>query len=141
MPLCPTVSNFMTIINLTPHGVQVYNEDQFVGLEQVNPTTWVADSVEGNPILDLPSVGSLRISTATVDGDPIDGVPIVETTYGELVGLPTDYIDQFMIVSLPCQSMAKQSGHNLASKMLAPYKVVRLRSNTSQVLGCMGFTK
>ncbi|NCO32088.1 hypothetical protein GW891_04945, partial [bacterium] len=44
MPLCPTVSNFMTIINLTPHGVQVYNEDQFVGLEQVNPTTWVADS-------------------------------------------------------------------------------------------------
>jgi len=131
----------MTIINLTPHGVQVFVQDQFTGLEQLNPTTWVADSVRGNPILDIASVGSLRISTSTVDSTPIDGVPVVDTSYGDLVGLPTDYDGQFMVVSLPCQSMAKQSGNPLASKMLAPYKVVRLRSNTSQVLGCMGFTK
>jgi predicted transcriptional regulator with HTH domain len=126
------------VLNLTPHSVEVLLESQFLNLEKLNPTTWVADGVEGEPVRQYSSSGSLRIKTNTIAAEAIDGV---ETVYGDLEGLPEGYNGEYMIVSLPAQSMAKQSGHPLASKMLAPYKAVRLRSNPSTVLGCMGFTK
>ena len=132
----------MELINLTPHSVEVYSEDQFIGLEQVNPTTWVANSVEGEPIASFPSVGCLRIQTQTVEGDVLEGgIPTVKTEYGELTGVPEGLGENdLMIVSLPVQSMAKQADPLLASRMVAPYKVVRSTENGSIVLGCMGFT-
>lgn len=131
----------MTIINLTPHNFDVYNESQFVNLEQVNPTTLIADSVEGDVILSLVSSGSIRIATTTVAGDVVDGIPTVKTVYGEAVGIPDGITpDDVLVVSLPTQSMAKAADHPLASQMASPYKVVRLRSNTSTVLGAMGLS-
>ena len=131
----------MSFINLTPHAVQVFNEAQFVGLEQVNPTTWVADSVEGAAISDFESAGVLRISTETVEQLPVDGVPMVATKYGELTGVPEGVMqNDRLIVSLPAKSMAVAAGHPLAGQMVSPYKVVRSRENGSLVLGCMGFT-
>ena len=126
----------MAYINLTPHEVSLYSESQFLGLEQVNPTTWIADGVEGDALDAIPSEGCARISTST---QHIQGV-LYRTTYGEATGIPSEPGKDLLIVSLPMQSMAKASGHPLASQMVSPYKVVRLRSNTSQVLGCMGFT-
>lgn len=132
----------MAIINLTPHSIDIYPDDAFQNLEQLNPTTWVADSVNENMAYAVyPSDGVLRITTKTTEIHAVEGIPTVETVYGDLQGLPENYDGEWMIVSLPCQSMAKQAGNPLAAKMLAPYNVVRLRSNTSQVLGCMGFTK
>ena len=129
------------IINLTPHNVDVFNEVQFVNLERVNATTLIADSVEGNAILSLPSVGSIRITTSTIEGATIDSVPTVKTVYGEAVGIPENVTaDDTLVVSLPAQSMAKAANHPLASQMASPYKVVRLRSNTSTVLGAMGLS-
>ena len=131
----------MSIINLTPHSVDFYNESQFVNLEQTNPTTLVADSVEGAALLNLPSSGSIRIATSTVEGEPIDGIPTVKTVYGEAVGIPESIEPtDTLVVSLPAQSMAKAANHKLASQMASPYKVVRLRSNPSTVLGCMGLS-
>jgi hypothetical protein len=131
----------MAIINLTPHSFQVYNESQFVGLEQTNPTTLIADSVEGTALLNLPSSGSIRIATSTVKGEPIDGIPTVKTQYGEAVGIPNNVTnDDTLVVSLRTQSIAKAANHKLASQMASPYKVVRLRSNPSTVLGCMGLS-
>lgn len=128
-------------INLTPHSVQVYSPSQFAGLEQVNPTTQIADEVTGEPILDLPSSGSARISTKTEDSGFMDGVAMYKTAYGEAQGIPEDLPDDaLLVVSLPMQSMAKQSGHPLADRMVAPYGVVRSRANGSIVLGCQGFT-
>jgi hypothetical protein len=132
----------MTVFNLTPHDVNVYNQGQFIGLEQTNPTTWVADGVEGAPIALYPSNGVARIATKTV---PFDlGMPgeCVETSYGDANGIPDEATaaDVF-IVSLPMQSMSHAAGHPLASNMVAPYKVVRLRTDGSKVLGCMGFTR
>lgn len=128
-------------INLTPHSVQVFAEDQFVGLEQVNPTTWVADSVEGAAISDFESAGVLRISTETLPCGAVDGVPMVATKYGELDGVPegVQKADR-LIVSLPAKSMAVAARHPLGGQMVSPYKVVRSRGNGSLVLGCMGFT-
>ena len=131
----------MSFINLTPHAVQVYKEAQFVGLEQVNPTTWVADGVQGKPVAEFESAGILRISTETVGQLPIDGVPMVATKYGELTGAPEGVMqNDRLIVSLPAKSMAVAAGHPLAGQMVSPYKVVRSRENGSLVLGCMGFT-
>jgi hypothetical protein len=132
----------MRYINLTPHSVEVYAEEAFEGLEQSNPTTWIASSVCSEPIAAFPSKGLARISVSTTETASLPGgIPAVETTYGEATGIPADVeADDILIVSLPMQSMAKASGHPLANRMVAPYKVVRQRDNTSTVLGCMGFT-
>lgn len=131
------------IFNLTPHSIDVYPEDAFVGLVQVNPTTWTAESViEAMCYKVYPSVGSCRIKTSTVEIHAIDGVPSVATEYGALEGIPYKAtLEDTLIVSLAAQSMAKASGSEWATTMVAPYKVVRLASNTSQVLGCMGFNR
>ena len=130
----------MEYINLTPHCISIYTENQFVGLKQINPTTWVADSVEGHPVLDIPSRGCARISVDTEE-NVVNGLLIAHSTYGDAVGLPNKVDpNNVLVVSLPMQSMAKASRHPLAAQMVAPYKVVRSADNGSIVLGAMGFT-
>lgn len=131
----------MAVLNCTPHTVAVYPESAFVRLEQTNPTSWVADGIKGAPLIEYPSHGVIRIATRINPVKlPIPGTH-VQTYYGEVEGIPaTATLEDWLIVSLPTQSMARQAGHPLASKMLAPHKVVRNRANTSEVLGCMGFS-
>jgi hypothetical protein len=132
----------MTIRNLTPHSVDFYSESAFQGLEQLSPTTWVADSVSGSAILSVESEGMLRIATSTTEANPIEGIPTVVTVYGNVTGVPDNVSpDDVLVVSLPALSMATAAGHPLASQMMAPYKVVRQRGNTSTALGAMGLTK
>jgi hypothetical protein len=129
------------IRNFTPHSFDVYAQAQFVGFEQVNPTTFIADSVGGDPILSLPSEGSVRIATSTESLGIVNGVPAFKTVYGEASGFPTDLNDgDVVIVSLPVVSSLNASGSPLAKYAASPYKAVRLRSNTSQVLGALGYT-
>jgi hypothetical protein len=81
----------MTIRNFTPHSFDVYCQSQFMNFEQVSPTTFIADGVEGEPILSLPSEGSVRIATSTEElGIDSNGVPAFKTVYGEASGFPTD---------------------------------------------------
>lgn len=134
----------MAVVNLTPHSVEVFEESQFVNLEKVNPTTWVADGVEGAPIASYPSQGVARISTSVQVVEPIPAEwiagELVETVYGEITGLDSVKPGDFIIVSLPTKSMAATAGLASAKAMVSPYKVVRSRENGSLVLGCMGFT-
>jgi hypothetical protein len=130
----------MKFINLTPHAINVYSQGSFKNLERVDATTLVADRVDGEAILDIPSSGNLRISTKT---EILKNEPFVmaSTAYGALVGLPEDLDDEsILIVSLPCKSNAILSGNPLSKRMVSPFEVVRLKSNTSQVIGCIGFT-
>ena len=129
------------LINLTPHSFEVYQEDQFLNLEVVSPTSIIADGVEGEPLVSLASSGSIRIATSTVPSMLFEGIPTVITMYGEATGIPEGITSEdTLIVSLPAQSMAKAANHHLAPQMASPMKVVRLRSNTSTVLGCMGIS-
>lgn len=132
----------MAYIALVPHSVDVYVESAFENLEQINPTTWVADLVYSEQAVAVfPSRGVARIATKTVEVGLIDTIPCVRTEYGEAVGIPSEVAEEdILIVSLPMQSMMKASGHPLANRAVAPYKVVRDRADTSKVLGCMGFT-
>ena len=135
----------MKVINLTGiHDVNVFPQEAFTCLEQVNETLWVADGVDQALELAVyPTAGmSARISTdvEAVKNSCLPG-EVVKTTYGELTGIPEGIgPDDTLIVSLPTKTMAHSSGHPMAKQMVSPYKVVRLRSNTSQVLGCMGFS-
>ena len=132
----------MTIRNLLPHSADFYSESAFQGLEQINPSTWVADSVEGPALLSIPSEGMLRISTSTTEAEPIAGIPTVVTAYGAVTGVPEDVSpDDVLVVSLPALSMAVAARHWLVRQMVAPHKVVRQRGNTGTVLGAMGLTK
>jgi hypothetical protein len=131
------------LLNYMPHSFDVYKKEQFVNLEQTNPTTWIADGVEGDSIVSVPSQGSVRMSTSTQElGVDADGVPVYNTVYGELTGFPIEDLKEgdVVLVSLPVVSMMKASNHTLSAFVASPYNAVRLRSNTSQVLGCMGYT-
>ena len=139
----------MAIINLVPHSVDFYSKNQFVNLEKLNPTTFVADGVEGNAMASYPSQGSARISTSTVQVESVEGLLTMRTEYGDLTGIP-DGVDanDTLIVSLPTKSMATASGHPLANQMASPYGVVRQRvvdeegkvSSGSTIYGAMGIT-
>lgn len=132
----------MAIRNLTPHAVDFYSASSFEGLEQLNPTTWVADSVSSPALLSVASEGMLRIATSTTEAEPVAGIPTVVTVYGDVTGVPENVqADDVLVVSLPALSMATAAGHPLAKQMMSPYRVVRQRGNTSNVLGAMGLTK
>lgn len=130
------------------HTIQVFPESAFINLVSPRENTYTADSVDQDAlILEVPESGSIRISMETEYLGSPDGIPLYRTKYGELKLLDCPFlIDEIfekeltMIVSLPSLSLARQSGHPAARYMCSPYKVVRLASNTSTVLGCMGFT-
>jgi len=131
----------MAFINTCPHSVDVYKEENFVNLQKLNATTWVADSVEGEAIFSVPMTGkpALRIdSNSQPLGTSTEGIPLFDTVYGELTNIPEMQEGDDVITSLPVVSLAKQTGHPLLPRLCSPYKVVRLRSDTSKVLGCHG---
>ena len=129
------------IINLTPHTISIYSEECFKGLEQSKPTVFLADAVEGEPILFLESSGVARITVSITEAGEKEGITFVKSEYGELIGIPPEITEEdILIVSLPTKSNALTSGHPLASQMVSPYKVVRQRSNSSNILGCIGLS-
>jgi hypothetical protein len=131
----------MAVINLTPHPIQIYSEQQFINLVEENPTTFVAEKVEGEAIAEFPTEGNARISVTTTDMPSKDGIVFVKSEYGELVGIPENVgSEDILIVSLPTKSNATAAGHPLAAQMVSPFKVVRDAANTSNVLGAIGLS-
>lgn len=131
----------MTIRVFVPHSFDVFAQDQFVNLELVKGS-FVADAVEGEPVFSAPSEGSIRMPmTKEFLGKDSNGIPVYKTVYGEPEGFPTDLKEgDIVITSLPVLANMNASGHPMASFVASPSDVVRLRSNTSTVLGCMGYT-
>jgi hypothetical protein len=130
------------IINCTPHDVVIASEENFTNLEQLNPTTWVADGIQGEARI-IKSSGNVRISVVTVESGSVENIPLVESKYGDISGIPDNAnpATDILIVSLPVVSMIKAKGGEWSNSVVSPYKVVRNRANTSEVLGCMGLTK
>lgn len=131
----------MAVRVFVPHSYDVYNQDQFVNLEFVKGS-YVADGVEGDPIFSAPSEGSIRMPmTKEFLGKDSNGIPVYNTVYGEPEGFPTDLKEgDIVITSLPVLANMNASCHPMASFVASPSDVVRLRSNTSTVLGCMGYS-
>lgn len=79
----------MKFVNLTPHEIGI--------------RVRMADIV-------LPSAGLARVSTTEEQMGDADGVPLVRTTYGDIIGLPGPVDDVMYIVSAVVLDVAKRHG-------------------------------
>ena len=71
----------MTIINLTPHAIIFVGNDGTV-IKTVEPSGAVA-----------------RLTTRTITTGEVDGIPVTETVFGEIEGLPEPTPNTVFIVS------------------------------------------
>ena len=70
----------MNFINLTPHAIKFFKPD--------------------GSTVEIPASGQLaRLTTQTIQTDNIDGIPVTETVYGEVEGLPAPTEGNVYIVS------------------------------------------
>lgn len=98
------------IKNLTPHDVRVLNNNNEV-------------------VVTLNSEGIARVSSETKVVDTLNGVPITETVFGEVTGLPPETEGTYYIVSRMVASAASER-HDL----LVPG--LQVRDEQGRVVGC-----
>lgn len=72
----------MKIVNLTPHRVNIVKSD--------------------NEIISLESEGQVRCAQANKKVGEIDGIPVIQSCYGAVIGLPEPKQDTVYIVSSIC---------------------------------------
>ena len=105
----------MTIINLTPHDINVV----------------LADST----VRTIPKSGAVaRVATTRVPGEDVDGIPTVATTFGAVEGLPNMTPDVIYIVSALVASRCADR-----ADVFAPGELVR--DDKGVVIGCRGFSR
>ena len=101
----------MNIINLTPHSIN------FV-------------SADGQPVLTVPSSGTLaRVSSRTITTGSVAGIPVTETEFGSVEGLPEPQDGTVYIVSAIVAQRCK--GRN---DVFIPNESVR--DEKGRIIGC-----
>lgn len=123
------------MLNLTPHPINFHKVEDFVNLEKTG-FGYIADGVLPGTGEIIPVHGLLRIAESIEEIGLVEGIPVSKVIYGEVVVTPEDLdIDgQVLIVSPIALNALKGKGLNA----YAPDKVVRLRGDTSKILGCLG---
>lgn len=104
----------MNIVNLTPHEINIFNADK-------------------EHVLSVLSSGVARCATIKNEVGNVAGVPLFETTYGEVTGLPGQSED-IIIVSL----LVRQAVPN-RSDLFSPGEL--LRNEAGQPIGCIGLSR
>ena len=107
------------IINLTPHPVNIVNE-------------------EGNVIKVFESAGVARAAQKDVEIGRLEGIPIIETEFGEPIGLPEYSQGTYYIVSAITAKAASLSGRNTQDLLLTGKTV---RNSDGQIIGCQALAK
>lgn len=101
----------MKIINLTPHKVTIVN-------------------AEGASIMEIPVSGIIaRVTCETVQVGEIEGIPVTETSYSEVTGLPDPSKEIIYIVS----SLVAQRCSN-RNDVFIPNESVR--DAEGRIIGC-----
>ncbi|MED4172576.1 hypothetical protein P4631_09025 [Halalkalibacterium halodurans] len=109
----------VTVVNLTPHDVNVYDDDD-------------------NVIATYPATGqTARVETKTETVGEINGVPVVTQTYGEITGLPDRKPNTVYLVSLVVRMATGRD--DLLSPDTSPQGAVR--NEHGQIIGTRGFVK
>jgi hypothetical protein len=110
----------MNIINLTPHDIKVYDAEG----KNVIRTYPASDQVA-------------RVkSKAAVVGE-VDGIPVVETRFSEITGLPDEQPDTVYIVSLLVLQAMEGDRDDLIAPDTGPGSVVR--DENGQIIGVRRF--
>jgi hypothetical protein len=82
------VKTMTKIVNMTPHTITIVDSDNQI-------------------IREYPSAGVARVSTTSEITGEIDGIPVVKTSFGEVVGLPEPDGESIYIVSMPVSQATK----------------------------------
>ena len=109
----------VTIFNLTPHRINIVDE-------------------EGNVIKVFESEGVARAAQDDVEIGTLEGIPIIETTFGEPIDLPEYSHDTYYIVSALTAKAASLSGRNTQDLLLTAKTV---RNSDGQIIGCQALAK
>lgn len=110
----------MTIINLTPHTINVVDAN-------------------GLPLASLESAGVARVSTTAVDAGNIGEIPIVSTVFGEVEGLPLPEEGVIYVVSALALSALAGSRADVVAPDTGPASAVR--NDAGHIIGVKRFTK
>lgn len=105
----------MKFINLTPHEVNIYNEDKEL-------------------VLNLPSSGQVRLATTRRLVQTLDHVPLYEVAFNYVEGLPEWEADTILVVPLVVrQHIADRND------LYSPGEL--LRNEAKQPVGCIGLSR
>ena len=103
------------VINLTPHALNVLLEDE--SIRTIAPSGTVA-----------------RVSTITEALAPVDGIPCVQSTFGEVIDLPSAENGKAFVVSRMVLAALPDR-----SDLFAPGELVR--DAEGKVVGCRGLSR
>jgi len=104
----------MNIINLTPHCINVFDGD-------------------GNEISKFESMGIARADSSETVVDHLNGIPVVEMSYGDPIGLPDPTEGTAYIVSMLTIQAAISAGRT-TSDLYTTADLVR--NDKGQIIGC-----
>jgi len=105
----------MNIVNLTPHELNVFNED-------------------GQSVATIPASGQVaRISVERKQIGDINGIPLFETKIGEPTGLPERQPDAIYVVSYMFRANFDRED------LWQPGEL--LRNEAGQPIGCIGLSR
>ena len=109
----------MKVVNLTPHEVKVFDDNDVV-------------------IKTYSSAGMARASQVDTPVDNVDGVLVVSTSYGEVTGLlePTEGV--VYIVSIITLNAAKAHGRTTKDLLVTSDPVY---DDEGRVIGCRAFAR
>lgn len=129
------MNTIITIINLTPHNVNLYSTDSCTEVQQGSYKSLVLK--EGaSPLATFPSQGVARAtaSKAVVDQLEIAGqvVAVNATTYGEPEGLPEPQAGTYYIVS----ALTAQAAKDRTDLLIVDGTV---RDADNRICGCTAF--
>lgn len=109
----------MEIINLTPHKINIVDND-------------------GKLIKVFKSEGVARATQKDVEIGMLEGIPIIETHFGEPIDLPEYDQGTYYIVSAITAKAASLSGRNTQDLLLTGKTV---RNGDGQIIGCQALAK
>lgn len=155
------LDNVHSLINLTPHNVNLVSKVLFENYKEVGSLI-TATGIRHNTqtydefgellpqMIAIPSSGSARVTMSKHCCGEFNGFPLYTTTYGDLdwghdisqycnLSVPGS-IGCLFIVSGLFAAAAIAQGHELAGSLVVPSGAVRDEHNTSTVLGCTGLS-
>lgn len=127
----------MIIKNYTPHTIHVYAEASLIK----HPKGWLTPKDGVTPVVSFPSEGVARVNTEdwNIGTFEIDGaeIPVYNTEYTNLVGLPEREDDVVLIVSAVLAEAADRKGRDTTDLYFPTHLV---RDDEGRIIGCAGLT-
>ena len=105
-------------VNLTKHNINILLEN-------------------GNTLTIPPSGTEARVSSQMEKVNELNGIPVVKTTWGDVVGLPDPQPDTVYIVSMQVLQALKGARSDLVGPDTSPSGVVR--DENGNIVGVKGF--